>query len=74
VFLGALVIQLISFMIFTATFLRFMHRVHKFEGDSWTLHGGKRWYNDWRVLAAALGVSCVGIIVCLLYLIAWPRN
>lgn len=63
-FLGALVAQLISFLIFTTVFLRFMRRVHKFEREAWTLHRENRWYNDWRTLAAALGVSCVGIIVC----------
>ncbi|KAI0254690.1 RTA1 like protein-domain-containing protein [Lactifluus subvellereus] len=67
VFLGALVIQLISFLIFTTIFLRFMRRVHKFERDAWTLHRGNQWYNDWRTLAAALGVSCVGIIIRSLY-------
>ena len=64
VFLGALIAQLISFLIFTYIFLRFLYRVYRFEHNTWTLHCGRRWYSDWRVLAAALGVSCVGIIVC----------
>jgi hypothetical protein len=61
-FLGALIVQLISFLIFTLIFLRFMYRVHRFE-QAWTLHCGRQWYNDWRALAVALSVSCVGIIV-----------
>lgn len=63
IFLGALIIQLISFIIFTYIFLRFVHRVRRFERDVWTLHHGCQWYNDWRSLAVALGISCVGIIV-----------
>jgi len=63
IFLGALIIQLISFIIFTCIFLRFVHRVRRFERDVWTLHHGCRWYNDWRALTVALGISCVGIII-----------
>jgi RTA1 like protein len=63
IFLGALIIQLISFIIFTCIFLRFVHRVRRFERDVWTLHHGCQWYNDWRALTVALGISCVGIIV-----------
>ncbi|KAH9045410.1 RTA1-like protein [Lactarius pseudohatsudake] len=63
IFLGALIIQLISFLIFTLIFLRFVYRVHKFEHEAWFLHRKNRWYNDWRMLGVALGVSCVGIII-----------
>ncbi|KAH9977784.1 RTA1-like protein [Lactifluus volemus] len=62
IFLGALITQLISFLIFTAIFLRFMHHMRKFERDAWT-HRENKWHNDWRVLAGALGVSCIGIII-----------
>ena len=67
-FLGALIIQLISFFIFTCIFLRFVYRVYRLEHNAWTLHRGRRWYSDWRVLTVALGVSCIGIIVCPLQL------
>jgi hypothetical protein len=40
-----------------------MYRVRKFERDAWTLHRGNQWYNDWRALALALGISCIGILV-----------
>ena len=40
-----------------------MYHVHKFEHEAWQLHRENRWYNDWRMLGVALGVSCVGIIV-----------
>ncbi|KAI9448037.1 RTA1-like protein [Lactarius indigo] len=63
IFLGALIIQLISFLIFTLIFLRFVYRVHKFEPETWLLHRENRWYNDWRMLGVALGVSCVGIVI-----------
>jgi len=63
IFLGALIIQLISFLIFTLIFLRFVYHVHKFEHEAWLLHRENRWYNDWRLLSVALGVSCVGIII-----------
>jgi hypothetical protein len=40
-----------------------VYRVHKFEHEAWLLHRENRWYNDWRMLGIALGVSCVGIII-----------
>jgi len=63
IFLGALIIQLTSFLIFTLIFLRFVYHVHKSEHEAWSLHRESRWYNDWRMLGVALGVSCVGIII-----------
>lgn len=63
IFLGALIIQLISFSIFTLIFLCFVYHVRKFEHEAWFLHRENRWYNDWRMLGIALGVSCVGIVV-----------
>ncbi|KAF8261380.1 RTA1 like protein-domain-containing protein, partial [Lactarius quietus] len=63
IFLGALIIQLISFLTFASIFLRFVYHVHKFEHETWLVHCENRWYNDWRMLGVALGVSCVGIII-----------
>ncbi|KAI0268259.1 RTA1 like protein-domain-containing protein [Gloeopeniophorella convolvens] len=63
IFLGALVIQLLSFLAFTLVFIRFMLRVRKYEHDAWVLHQGRPWYNNWLALAGAMAVSCVGIII-----------
>jgi len=63
IFLGGLFIQVISFLVFTTVFLRFVYRVHKFERKAWMFHHGNRWYSDWRTLAVALGISCAGIII-----------
>ena len=54
---------MLSFAFFTAVYLRFLWRVHKFEPDTWTRDAGKKWYYDWRALAGAMFVSCVGILV-----------
>jgi hypothetical protein len=40
-----------------------VHRVRRFQRDAWTLHRGNQWYNDWRALAVALGISYIDIIV-----------
>lgn len=45
-------------------YVRFLYRVHKHEPKIWSQDKGKVWYKDWRSLAAALFVSCVGILVC----------
>ena len=48
-----------------------MYHVYKFEHEAWQLHRENRWYNDWRMLGVALGVSCVGIIVRSMH---WPSK
>ncbi len=34
-----------------------------YESGIWEA-GGRKWYDDWRALAGALFVSCIGILVC----------
>jgi len=62
-FLAGLVLQLASFSTFTCIYLLFLHRVYKFHQEVWVIDRDKAWYRDWRALAGALLVSCVGIMV-----------
>ncbi|KAA1466425.1 RTA1-domain-containing protein [Dentipellis sp. KUC8613] len=67
IFLAGLIIQLISFLIYTSILLSFLYNVHKFEPEIWRKDAGKRWFSDWRALAGALVVSCIGIIIRSIY-------
>lgn len=62
IFLAGLAIQLLSFLVFTCIYLVFLFRVQKLKPDVWTLDQEKPWYRDWRTLAGALCISCVGIL------------
>lgn len=55
--------QLASFAFFTALYLRFLYRVRKYQPSVWRRDEGMAWYKDWRSLALALSISCVGILV-----------
>lgn len=63
IFLVGLILQLVSFVFFTLVYLRFIYRMRKYEPMLWNRDDKLSWFNDWRTLAAALGISCVGIIV-----------
>ncbi|KIJ70506.1 hypothetical protein HYDPIDRAFT_23606 [Hydnomerulius pinastri MD-312] len=63
IFLAGLVLQLASFLTFSCLYVRFLYRVYTLEHDAWERDKGRPWYVDWRTLAAALSVSCVGILV-----------
>ncbi|KAJ3504810.1 hypothetical protein NLJ89_g7747 [Agrocybe chaxingu] len=63
IFLVGLAAQLCSFLVYTATFLLFLYRVSKYENKTWKMDENKDWANRWTTLAAALGVSCVGVLV-----------
>lgn len=67
VFLVGLALQLASFAFFTCVYLRFLWRVRKHEPAMWTRDAGAKWYNDWRALAGAMFVSCIGILVRSVY-------
>ncbi|KIJ70467.1 hypothetical protein HYDPIDRAFT_105201, partial [Hydnomerulius pinastri MD-312] len=54
IFLAGLALQLTSFATFTMIYSFFLYR-------------GKLWYNDWRALAGALCLSCVGILIRSVY-------
>lgn len=63
IFLVGLILQLLSFIFFTLVYVRFIYRVREYEPAMWHRDGNLSWFNDWRALAGALAVSCVGIIV-----------
>lgn len=63
VFLAGLAIQLAWFVAFTTVYIRFLWLVRRREPAIWAKDTGLVWWRDWRALAGALGVSCVGIIV-----------
>ncbi|KAI0347275.1 RTA1-like protein [Trametopsis cervina] len=67
IFLAGLAIQLVSFAFFTLLYLRFLYRVHKYEPQVWMRDAHKSWFRDWRSLAAALVVSCIGVLVRSVY-------
>jgi len=65
IFLVGLALQLISFSTFFCVYLTFLFRVRRRSPASWFRHleTKKAWPYDWRVLALALFVSCIGIII-----------
>jgi len=67
VFLVGLALQLASFSVFTYIYLVFLYRVRKFKPEVWTSDREKPWYSDWRTLAGALLISCVGILIRSVY-------
>ncbi|KAI0785862.1 RTA1-like protein [Abortiporus biennis] len=68
VFLGGLILQLISFVFFTFCFVKLLLSVHNLQPQIWNRDAIRtEWYNDWRSLAFALSVSCAGIIVRSVY-------
>lgn len=48
-------------------YLRWLHRVRTREPAVWARDAGERWWRDWRALAGALVVSCVGILIRSVY-------
>jgi len=67
IFLAGLALQFLSFFTFTCIYLTFLYRVHKRQPEIWTMDSGKKWYWDWRTLAGALFVSCIGILIRSVY-------
>ncbi|KAH7920174.1 RTA1-domain-containing protein [Leucogyrophana mollusca] len=67
IFLAGLALQLASFFTFTCIYCCFLYRVHKHKPEIWAKDRGGTWYRDWRVLAGALSLSCVGILVRSVY-------
>ena len=63
IFLAGLAIQLASFVTFTVIYIRFLWLVWRREPTAWSKDHELVWWRDWRALAGALGISCVGIIV-----------
>lgn len=63
VFLVGLIMQLVSFVFFCAIYARFIYKVYTKEQDVCTRDSKQPWYNDWRALAGALTVSCIGLLI-----------
>ncbi|KAJ8489309.1 hypothetical protein ONZ45_g13635 [Pleurotus djamor] len=63
VLVAGLAAQLFSFTVFTSIFLLFMFRVFTQRKDIWRYDSSKAWYYDWRALAGALFISCIGILI-----------
>lgn len=63
IFLAGLALQLLSFFIFTLIFIRFLIRVRTHAPHVWSPSPSLVWWRDWRTLAAAMSLSCVGILV-----------
>ena len=63
IFLAGLVLQLVSFTLFSSIYVHFLYRVYTLEHGIWGRDKGQPWYRDWRTLATALAISCIGILV-----------
>ncbi|KAF9485300.1 RTA1-like protein [Pholiota conissans] len=63
VFLAGLAAQLLSFISFSVIYAIFLYRVRKYSPELWMMDKDKVWYKSWRTLAAALCISCIGILI-----------
>ncbi|EGO01945.1 hypothetical protein SERLA73DRAFT_177602 [Serpula lacrymans var. lacrymans S7.3] len=74
IFLAGLVLQLVSFFSFSCLFCFYIYRVYTSEPEVWTRDtkgvAKKPWFRDWRTLAGALGLSCIGILIRSVYRVA----
>ncbi|ELU45386.1 putative RTA1-like protein [Rhizoctonia solani AG-1 IA] len=62
-FLTGLALQLASFALFSALYIVFLIRVYKSAPEIWHHDPPVPWYSNWKTLAAALALSCVGILI-----------
>ncbi|THH30536.1 hypothetical protein EUX98_g3661 [Antrodiella citrinella] len=67
IFLAGLALQLVSFVTFSILYVRFLFRMWKHEPEQWTRDSHLPWYRDWRSLAGAMVVSCIGILIRSVY-------
>lgn len=65
IFLVGLILQLVSFLIFSCVYAVFLYRIYTRQQQTWFMdeRDGKPWYDDWRALAGALVLSCLCILV-----------
>jgi hypothetical protein len=63
IFLIGLALQLASFVVFTTVYVVFLFRIYSQRSDLWKRDSAHKWYNDWRALAGALALSCIGILI-----------
>lgn len=62
-FLAGLSLQLLSFLIFSMIYVRFLYKVYTLRPEIWKCDQHKPWYEDWRTLACALAISSIGILI-----------
>ncbi|KAG2059260.1 RTA1-domain-containing protein [Suillus hirtellus] len=67
ILLAGLSTQLFSYIFFCAIYARFLYKVYTEKRDVWMRDSKQPWYNDWRTLAAALAVSCIGLLIRSVY-------
>ncbi|KAF9247099.1 RTA1-like protein [Melanogaster broomeanus] len=67
VFQAGLALQLASFAIFSTIYACFLYRIYKYECKVWVKDASKSWRSDWRALAGALCISCIGILIRSVY-------
>ncbi|KAG2341358.1 RTA1-domain-containing protein [Suillus weaverae] len=70
IFLAGLVLQLASFVFFCVIYARFLYKVRAEEQAIWMRDSKQHWNSDWRTLAAATAVSCIGILIRSCYRVA----
>ncbi|KAG6830041.1 hypothetical protein H0H92_002459 [Tricholoma furcatifolium] len=63
IFLTGLILQLISFTIFSVIYGTFLYRVYTQDPQIWSQDDSKKKTDDWRALAGALCISCLGILI-----------
>ncbi|QRW02251.1 RTA1-like protein [Ceratobasidium sp. AG-Ba] len=67
IFLAGLAAQMASFALFSALYIVFLLRLYRNAPDIWHHQTPVPWYRNWKALAAALGLSCVGILIRSVY-------
>ncbi|KAL0949497.1 hypothetical protein HGRIS_009551 [Hohenbuehelia grisea] len=67
IFLGGIAAQLLSFVVFSIIYGIFLWRVYSRSQNLWYIDQHKAWYDDWRALAGALCICCVGILIRSVY-------
>lgn len=70
IFLAGLVLQLASVSLFCVVYARFLYKVRAEEQAIWMRDSKQHWNNDWRTLAAAAAISCIGILIRSCYRVA----
>ncbi|KAI0342093.1 RTA1-domain-containing protein [Trametopsis cervina] len=69
VFFAGLILQLISFSLFTVMLIVFLLRMRTKERATWSRDAdyGLPWHKDWRSFAFAMFFSCIGVLVRSVY-------
>ncbi|KZS97966.1 RTA1-like protein [Sistotremastrum niveocremeum HHB9708] len=63
IFQAGLILQAISFLFFTAMFTYWVLIVRAKEPETWNRDAAYPWYRDWRTLAKAQFISCIGVLI-----------